>query len=366
MMIDGIKYRATRRSKIALYDYKTFRAGNIPYAPKEEPVELEVVSDKFGVQNFLARLSRDEQATSAVVCAGNSGLPGGAVGAHINVHKDITTCDELKLAPESMGGTYGTQEEDVVKNWLLSEHAKRNTSLLESMNEFFHMYGMVDYQGHDKTRVTKTKQGVNYTNLKDSDPNIIKHLLKNSFPYTRLYAEALVVRNTYLRPKIGRKPDIYKEDEFVLTNLVFVAGPNVGAWGKNENSTTRRTYNKFLALNETAFLDGVKWTYFAALHSIAMEGKRIALLPWISGALYAGRYIDTYGVNSDGSMMQDVINKVLDMDCDIQNERSILRCAFDRVVVVHTGTANPNRNPLASGRQVGADPRAVKQNCICM
>ena len=331
--MDGIKYRGKieDNGKVAIYDYKTRQADNIPHPARGSRAVLEVVIDHFGVQNFLARLSGDEQKTSAVVVAGNSGLPGGAVGLHINVFGDIQSPGDLVRAPVSGNGTYGTQEEDVVKNWLLSENAKKGTSLLDSMNLFFGMYGMVDYNGYGP----QTLQGVNFTNLPQSHPKIISHLIDHHFPYTRLYAEAFFVRDTYLRPKTNRKPDNYR-DEYLLTNLVFVAGPNVGSKGSGDKrSTTRRTYNEFLASREDLFLDAVKWTYYAALHSIAMEGKRIALLPWISGALYAGNFLNTYGVNSDGSQMNAVINHALDMSCVINGKRSQLRYAFDRVVVVH-------------------------------
>ena len=97
----SLKYRGKVKDngKVAVYDYKTRRADVIPHPARETPANLEVVKDPFGVQNFLAGLSSDEQKTSAVVCAGNSGLPGGAIGLSINVKGEIRspkTCSKLQ------------------------------------------------------------------------------------------------------------------------------------------------------------------------------------------------------------------------------------------------------------------------------
>ena len=42
----------------------------------------------------------------------------------------------IKKPVDLMKHKYGTQEEDVVKNWLLSEYDKNGTSLLESRTSF--------------------------------------------------------------------------------------------------------------------------------------------------------------------------------------------------------------------------------------
>lgn len=295
----------------------------------------------LGVQNFLADLPAQEQNNSAVVCAGNSGLPGGAVGKHIKLIQppfNFKSYDDLLHAPARRGGTYITQEEDVVKNWLLSELATSSTSLSESMDLFFKEYGMEDYESLSPNTI----QGVNYTSLKDSSPITLQRLRslstpENPPPLERLYAHAVVVRNTRLRPKIRRNPDIFDDriDRTMKTNLVFVAGPNVGVFG-DATSTTARTFNADLATNYESFKLAVQWTYYAALYSIAMEGKGIALLPWISGGIYAGPYAEKYGVRQKNeSELKEVINNALEMTCFFAGgERSTLKFAFDRVVVV--------------------------------
>ena len=68
--------------KVKVYDYTTRDEDNIPHKPNAMSVTLEVIKDTYGVQNVLATLTLDEQIKSAVVCAGNSGLPGGSWTRH--------------------------------------------------------------------------------------------------------------------------------------------------------------------------------------------------------------------------------------------------------------------------------------------
>ena len=327
-----VLYRGSTKSDngtVAIYDYKTQHPDNILHAARSNPCSLDIKTYTFGVQNYLESLTPQEQNTSAVVLAGNSGLPGGAVGRHMFVDKNVKTSGQLFNSPKSGNGTYGTQEEDVVKNWLLSENAQNKKSIFASMGLVFGSYGMTTYPSTDP----HTKQGVNYTNLTESHSKLLKARALVPGPFERFYADAIVVRDQLLRPKNSRKPDTYK-NIFMKTHLVFVAGPNVGSNGTNGTSTTRRTFNKHLANNFPNFAEGVKWTYFAALHAIAMNGKRVALLPWISGDLYAGPFIALYGVKSDGKMLRSILECVLSIPCMIKGEWNTLRYAFDKVIVV--------------------------------
>ena len=83
------------------------------------------------------------------------------------------------------------------------------------------------------------------------------------------------------------------------------------------------------------FIEGVKWTYYAALHAMAMEGCKVALLCWISGDLYAGDdFKPKYGTTSDGKELQRVLKEVLNMRCFMQGKETQLKYAFSKVVVV--------------------------------
>lgn len=325
----GARYRAGG-SGVRHYDYKTAHPRAIPSDPAEQPVVLEMVRDAMGVQNVLGRMPVPQQRASAVVLAGNSGLPAGAVGQHVCLLGDVKRPGQLFRAPS--GGTYSTQEEDVVKNWLLAENAANDTPIRTALSGIWEAYGMKDFGSND----TRTKQGVNFTNLTTSSSKTLAGLSSVApSPYERLYAEAWVVGPALLRPKLGRRPDAYDEARFLSTSLVFVAGPNAGAEGSDSRSTTKRTFNAYLARNQRNFLDAVEWTYFAALHAVAMEGKRVALLPWISGQLYAGPHLRTYGVESDGSALYGVLRRVLYKECEFASrKRAPLGCAFDRVAVV--------------------------------
>ena len=160
--------------KVASYDYKTRSANTIPSLPLQHKAHLEVHRDALGVQNFLyEQLSTNDQSKAAVVVAGNSGLPGGAVGLHTNVIKDVVTRAQLLVSPVSNRSTYGTQEEDVVKNWLLSECDLNGAPILSSMNLIFGEYGMLDYTDTSP----RTKQGVNFTNVSKLQPSFAKFKL---------------------------------------------------------------------------------------------------------------------------------------------------------------------------------------------
>lgn len=322
----GLKFNS---HKIGVYDYKTRTADAIPHSKVPKPVSnIEMITDPFGVQNVLHSLKDAEK--HGVLLAGNSGLPGGAVGLNIKILNKLTSVDNLKKKQ------YGTQEEDVVKNWLLSDYSQRRTSLNANIDLIWDKYGMANYDSTDN----KTKQGVNYTNLKQSLPSLLEYLKDKNQPYEKLYADAYVVRDALLSPKTSSHPDTYDFSEAVSTTLFFVAGPNVGAKGSDHRSSTLRTFNNFLSKKEnyTNFKKAIKWTYYAALHAMAMENCKIALLCWISGDLYAGPFKKSYGVSSDGSDLQEILNEVLDMRCYFGEEKSTLRNAFLRVIVVSLGS----------------------------
>jgi hypothetical protein len=156
-----------------------------------------------------------------------------------------------------------------------------------------------------------------------------------------MYADAVVVKDTLLVPKRNKIPDKYIWKNAKSVHLVFVAGPNANdPHGASPSSTMKRTYNKYAATHYNSFREALKWTYYAGLHAMAMEGVDVALLCWVSGDLYAGPHFDTYGVGSDGSQLASIINEVLDMSCYYKDEasktkgKSTLKHFFKEVVVV--------------------------------
>lgn len=311
--------------KISQYDYKTYRANDINHDPLASAVpEIVIMLTDFGVQNIL----KDYEGKKHAVClAGNSGLPAGAVGLHMKITKSIKTTKDLESK------NYTTQEEDVVKNWLLTEEHKNIAKMHDNLNLIWNEYGMLDYNKTDP----KTKQGVNYNNLSKSNPTLLSNM-KSSDPFEKFYAEALAVRNAHISPKLSTSPDKYNFDESNPTTLIFVAGPNVGAKGGGDNkSTTLRTFNEFLSQNYSNFKEAIKWTYYAALHAMASEGCRVALLCWISGALYAGPFRKIYGVDSDGKELVNILKEVLNMRCYSKGRETQLKFMFSDVIVVGLG-----------------------------
>lgn len=343
-------------TKVVHYDYKTSRPQPVPHKALATDATLEIMEDDLGVQNVLERvlstLNPSQKLATVVVLAGNSLLPFGAIGLEYFVTQKIVNVGDLQNAP-ARGGTYTTQEEDVVKNWLLSEHKKDGTFPPDSMKKLFEMYGA----NHHDTEVI-SRGGVNYQDLSQSSENVIRRLRdadqtdRNWFPLERLYADAYFLRNTVLRTKTQAFPDAYAADRPMNTNFIFVAGPNVGTTGSNDpKSTTKRSYNSALARDERRFKEGVFWAYFAALHASAMEGKRIVFLPWISGGIYAGHFRNSFGDKSDNhDEVRNLIDEVLDMKCPCVDTSGVkyekLRSLFDRVILA---TLPRKRGPRSQG-----------------
>jgi hypothetical protein len=82
-----------------------------------------------------------------------------------------------------------------------------------------------------------------------------------------------------------------------------------------------------------------------------MEGCKIVLLPWISGALYAGPHLRTYGVESDGQEVIDIVNEVLNMRAyDKEHNETILGHFFIEVSVI----------AISYGRPEGLEPELLE------
>lgn len=309
-MCSRILYRGS--SDFAHYDYTRKRAKPIPHTPFATPAKVvEITTHRWGMQHWIMQKHLLKETHKGVTkigvgVAGNSGIPFGAIG--LNPPKS-----EAALIKK----IYNTQEEDVVRSWILTEmYLAKKDGKMSSIQTYLNKlrtddgswaYGLIDLSDTNEDTNFKTIQQVNYTNLQAS-PN-----LNPKFPFERLYADAYVVREAH----IARKTDRQHHDfgNIVPVTLSFVAGPQADLMTleKEARSTTRRTLNMLAATDKAHFEECVKWTYYACLHSLAMEGCKIAMLPWISGGLYAGVHRDTYGVDSDGEEVMRIVNEVLNM-----------------------------------------------------
>jgi hypothetical protein len=89
--------------------------------------------------------------------------------------------------------------------------------------------------------------------------------------------------------------------------LVFVAGPNAGARGRDAHSTTRRTFNDLAAQDYAFFLACVRSAVGAGLHAMAHCRCDVALLALVSGGLYAGPWLATQDVRGDFKQLVAVL-----------------------------------------------------------
>ena len=128
-------------------------------------------------------------------------------------------------------------------------------------------WGMVRPESTD----TETMQGVDYTSADCED-----------------YADAWCVDGARLSAKLaGEKPQFDTRFQY-STALIFVAGPNAGAQGYSEVSTTRRTLNTLMVDDYERFRGGVKCALHAGLLAMAQMGCDVALLAHVSAGIYAG------------------------------------------------------------------------------
>ena len=334
--MDDARYGAAKNQNVQWYsfiqnDRPTIRLTD--YAPHASVVEVEIKKKLYGVQNYLQDIPDGK---IGVALAGNSGLPGGAVGLAFRV-KSNSTIKRKDLEDKR----YSTQEEDVVKDWMLTM-LHYNQSLDTTMDQIWGKFGLLDHNprsaGATDPNVNKqTHQGVDFTNLYES--KWTKQLLDNNQPLEKMYADALVVRSAFLAP-IKNSNGEYNFKESKKVDLVFVAGPNVGTGPRKDAfSSTNRTYNHYLQDHYCNFREGVFWAFYAALYAMAMENCRHACLPWISGDLYAGDFKATFGVGSDGKEIKRIVTDVLAMKCTYSRHGNIeeetrLGQLFDSVVIV--------------------------------
>ena len=259
--------------------------------------------DRGGLTNVGYRLwLEDPGARVGTMVAGNSGRPGGA-------------CGQADGTVRHLHAGHSTQEEDVLSNWLLtaagnahheeeggaaragglgpsagaghsagpvgaadpSARAARYASELYSRT-IHRVWGMVDPEGSD----AYTVQRVNYKKAGEG----------------HWYADAWVVDDVRLSCKLpansarggGGTAACFDTSMQYPSSLVFVAGPNAGAYGTSAVSTMRRTFNKRAAEDYQLFRAGVKSAVQAGLLAMAHRGCTVALLAFVSGGLYAGKW----------------------------------------------------------------------------
>lgn len=105
------------------------------------------------------------------------------------------------------------------------------------------------------------------------------------------YNDAWVVRNAQLSSKtVTSKTSKFDHSKPFSATLVFVAGPNANEPhpGGDPSSTMRRTFNELAAEEYDVFRTGVAVAQYACLYAMAASGCDVAMLAYVSAALYAG------------------------------------------------------------------------------
>ena len=242
-----------------------------------------------------------QKARLGVMVAGNSGRPGGDVGTTNGVQKVHTN--------------HKTQEEDIVSNWLITESNGSSSERDSLYNDtIYNVWGMCTPKGSTDI---KTIQGVDYVNTTNPTK----------------YADAWVVKNAYLSPKMNETGRwTFDVNRKFPASLVFVAGPNAGA-GRSKYGSTKRTLNSLAMRDDdkgyTFFKEGVKEAIRTGLDAMAADGVDIALIAKVSCGIYAGPHKKKINME-----FTDVIDEVLGERVCNSHTRSHTRGEYFQDVIV--------------------------------
>ena len=307
-----------------------------PPAHVTQIASFETLVDPGGITNVGVQLHKKLPAAKiGTMVAGNSGRPGGACGL-----PDGTA--------RSLHAEHGTQEEDVVSNWLITEVANAGEVVGSSgnvhasriyANTISGKWGML----HPESDDVSTVQQVDYTQANGgyfyADAWVVKEAQLSAKegggkcnhgkgkggkggkggPGTQCYTcghrghtaancpqcegwpkapqggkgMPPGFSNPYgkAQPKgkgkaKGKKK--YNTRRQYPTALVFVAGPNCGRKPSNPSSTMRRTFNPHMHADYGLFCEGVKAALRAGLHAMANTRCDVALLAHVSAGIYGG------------------------------------------------------------------------------
>lgn len=276
------------------------KQSNFHVHPKTKASKLSAqVTDMGGEMGqtvaYYASKKAGDKTKVGVMLAGNSGLPGGNMGHHM----------ELK--------SYPTQEEDMMASWFIAQAGlKKNSDIRTAYAKKVarKIYGSVIGgrwgMKHVKGTDLKTVQGVDYVNTKNPERYGSVWMVDGTVLVDKVFTGRYEKKFDKKTRKM-KEVKVYKFDVRRKTNrnilLTFVAGPNCGFAGRGKNnktSTGLRTLNaackaiKWFPRNPAAgraFLDdGRKAAMRAALYGMVARGARVAVVADVSGALYAGKY----------------------------------------------------------------------------
>lgn len=228
-----------------------------------------------GSAAFAAYLNSlaDRDIRFGTMIAGNSGRIAGGCG------------DTINMRFMSIGPGHTTQEENIVSNWVSTMEQLGYTrkqlfsQLLDASRQ--PRWGLVNpSNAADRT----TYQGKDYTIATPSD-----------------YFEAWAVQDAVLSgDSEGGGVRRY------ATDVVFVAGPNVGLRGAPSGSMARTFNSNITTYGE--FREAVKQAVRAGLIEMDRIGCRVALVAGVSTGIYAGSYRVRINANF-ASLVDEILNE---------------------------------------------------------
>jgi len=302
--------------KSDLYHNRPVRISIPPPTHVSQAARFEVIVDAGGISNVGRNLHIELLAQSgrpfriATMVAGNSGRPGGACG-----FEDGTV--------RALHPNHSTQEEDVISNWLATTCHADGQPLTDAVADGAHPLANMLYQ-----QTIAGQWGM--SNPAGTDKFTIQHVDYTRARSASFYGDAWVVEDALLSSKRVAPPaqKSYAVTEAFPTSLVFVAGPNCGAWGRSDRSTTRRTYNRFAAEDYPLFRAGVEAALHAGLVAMARLGCDVALLAHVSAGIYAGEHKQALLADHES-----LVNDLLDTPCSAPSGPVPLGRYFQRVVL---------------------------------
>lgn len=227
------------------------RRASAPAAPRCQRVVWSGGSSAFGAH--LNSLSTRDIRFGTMI-AGNSGRIAGACG------------NTVRMRFQHIHRGHTTQEENIVSNWVMTMEG-----LGYCRKQLFRQ--LLDDRGRPRWGLVRpvdatdrrTYQGKDYRVAEPSD-----------------YEEAWEVRDAVLSGDSSGRGERY------ATDLIFVAGPNVGTTGTSSGST-RRTFNAKIQ-TYGAFREGVKRALRAGLRKTDELQCQVALVAGVSTGIYAGHH----------------------------------------------------------------------------
>lgn len=255
------------------------RAKRLEHDP---PLTCTKIRWEGGTTEFAAHLewltNKDGGIKFGTMVAGNSGRIAGGCG------------DTINMRFRSIHPEHTTQEESIVSNWVTTMETKKNVDREVLFRQLLDgngkpRWGLIEPVGASRA----TYQGKDYTVAEPSD-----------------YFEAWEVPGAYLSGSEG----------LFATDLVFVAGPNVGSRGTKTGSMTRTFYTALTTYED--FREAVKQAVRAGLIKMNDLECEVALVAGVSTGIYAGQH--SHRINKE---FVDLVNEILYEEISLRKRRNL-------------------------------------------